>query len=141
MSHCMRHYEEPELARCRQCARPFCARCLVFSFGPDKPPFCVGCALTASGVRNRGQQVIVVEDAPMEEMVDRRAERAQRRAAKMHAKAEARAMKRAAKDGQPMAPPPAPEGPRPTAVPAPPGIATPASRYAPASPATERAVS
>ena len=29
----------------------FCADCLVYSFGPNKPPYCVSCALGASGVR------------------------------------------------------------------------------------------
>lgn len=127
MTHCMRHYEEPELARCRSCGRPFCARCLVFSFGADKPPFCVGCALNASGVRNRGQQIVVT--APAAPTVDKRAERAQRRLEKAEAKAQARAMKRA---GKATADPSADDGaPRPTAVPAPPGVATPQSRYSP----------
>lgn len=52
MNHCLRHYEEPTAAVCRSCKGPFCTRCLVFSFGPKKPPYCVGCALIASGVRN-----------------------------------------------------------------------------------------
>lgn len=52
MNHCLRHYEEPTAAVCRSCQGPFCTRCLVFSYGPKKPPYCVGCALIASGVRN-----------------------------------------------------------------------------------------
>lgn len=52
MNHCLRHFEEPTAAVCRSCEGPFCTRCLVFSFGPKKPPYCVGCALIASGVRN-----------------------------------------------------------------------------------------
>lgn len=44
--------EEPATGECRNCHGTFCARCLVYSFGPKKPPFCVGCALVASGVRN-----------------------------------------------------------------------------------------
>jgi hypothetical protein len=44
--------EEPSTGECRNCHGTFCARCLVYSFGPKKPPFCVGCALVASGVRN-----------------------------------------------------------------------------------------
>ncbi len=59
VNHCMRHYEEPVVAHCRTCARPYCSRCLVYSFGPDKPPFCVGCALNASGVRNKNKPVVV----------------------------------------------------------------------------------
>ncbi|MCB0988017.1 MAG: hypothetical protein KDB09_09640 [Acidimicrobiales bacterium] len=52
MNYCMRHMEEPSTAECRSCHGSYCARCLVYSFGPKKPPFCVGCALKASGVRS-----------------------------------------------------------------------------------------
>jgi len=52
VDHCLRHMEEPATGECRNCHGTFCSRCLVFSFGPKKPPFCVGCALVASGVRN-----------------------------------------------------------------------------------------
>lgn len=52
MDHCLRHMEEAASGQCRSCNGTFCARCLVYSFGPKKPPFCVGCALVASGVRN-----------------------------------------------------------------------------------------
>lgn len=57
MNHCLRHLEEPSTGECRSCHGTFCARCLVFSFGPKKPPFCVGCALVASGVRNGSRRV------------------------------------------------------------------------------------
>jgi hypothetical protein len=121
----MRHYEEPVVAHCRTCAKPYCSRCLVYSFGPDKPPDCVGCALTASGVRNKNKPVVVQAEAGP----DRRAERAQRKAEKAEAKAAARAMKRAAKLGE--AAPAEAEGPRPTNVPVPRGLPVPASRFAP----------
>lgn len=134
MAHCMRHYEEPVVAHCRTCNRPYCSRCLVYSFGPDKPPYCVGCALTASGVRSKPTAVTVVAEAPP--TADRRVERAQRRAEKAEAKATMRAMKRAAKKGE-VEPEPA-TGPRPTNVPVPPGIKTPSSRFAP--PPAEHAV-
>lgn len=52
MHYCLRHMEEPSAAQCRSCRGTYCARCLVYSFGPRKPPFCVGCALHASGVRS-----------------------------------------------------------------------------------------
>lgn len=51
MDHCLRHMEESASGECRSCHGQFCTRCLVYSFGPKKPPFCVGCALHASGVR------------------------------------------------------------------------------------------
>ena len=136
MNHCVRHYEEPVTAHCRTCQRPYCGRCLVYSFGPKKPPFCVGCALSASGVRNTS----VSPMAPVQHAApDRRIERAQKRAEKTAAKAEARAIKRAGKrHGEPVIetgafPPAVPvvdTEQRPTAIPVPTGLATPASRYA-----------
>jgi len=121
MAHCMRHYEEPMEATCRQCGRAFCGRCLVYSFGPKKPPFCVGCALTASGVRNKSKVIVT---AP-EPAVDRRAERAARKAEKLEAKAQMRAMKRAGKEAAASE-----DASRSTTVPPPPKLTTPASRFA-----------
>ncbi len=130
MNHCMRHYEEPVVAYCRTCTRPYCSRCLVYSFGPDKPPFCVGCALNASGVRNKNKPIVVAaQQAPGP---DRRAERAQRKAEKVDAKATARALKRAAKRGE-GAPEPV-EAPRTSNVPVPRGLPVPSSRFAPPKP-------
>ena len=126
VNHCMRHYEEPVVAHCRTCARPYCSRCLVYSFGPDKPPFCVGCALNASGVRNKNKPVVVTAQEPGP---DRRAERALRKAEKAEAKAQARALKRAAKQSGAAAE--EAEAPRTTNVPVPPGLPVPASRFAP----------
>jgi len=31
----------------------FCDDCLVFAFGPHRPPMCVECALAAAGIRSR----------------------------------------------------------------------------------------
>jgi len=102
VNHCLRHYEEPITAHCRACQHPFCARCLVYAFGPKKPPFCVGCALHASGIRN-GQRVV---DVPLEEasetpaaVDDKRAARAYRRAERDALKASAKAAKRASRRG------------------------------------------
>ena len=75
-NHCMRHFEEPYVAHCRTCNRPFCGRCLVFAFGPDKPPYCIGCALNASGVRNKGVKAVPAAAAPK---VDKRDERYRKR--------------------------------------------------------------
>jgi len=125
VTHCMRHYEEPVVAYCRTCTRPYCSRCLVYSFGPDKPPFCVGCALNASGVRNKNKPIPVAAQAAPGP--DRRAERAQRKAEKAEAKANARAMKRAAKRGDVAA---EPATPRTSNVPVPKGLPTPSSRFA-----------
>lgn len=119
MTHCMRHFEEPEVARCRSCDRPFCNRCLVWAFGPNKPPFCVGCALNASGVRIPAKTVMVSSEPPAQV---KRELKAQRRAEK----AEARALKRAARKKAPEA---EADQSRPTNVPAPVRLSTPSSRY------------
>ena len=49
---CVKHTFDVAYALCRQCGQPFCTTCLVFAFGPSKPPYCVKCAIGASGVRS-----------------------------------------------------------------------------------------
>ncbi len=63
MSHCLRHVEEPLADHCRSCGHPFCTRCLVWAFGATKPPYCVGCALSASGVRPGARPPVVARAA------------------------------------------------------------------------------
>ena len=82
MNHCVRHYEEPMAATCRSCKASFCGRCLVYAFGPKKPPFCIGCALNAGGIRP-GYQITPVVSAA----TDRRVAKAEKQAAKAAAKA------------------------------------------------------
>lgn len=99
MNHCLRHYEEPVSDHCRSCNHPFCSRCLVYSFGPKKPPFCVGCALTASGVRNGNHANIApIAAQPSSKHV----EKAQRRLERDAAKAEAKAQKKAGRSTEPV---------------------------------------
>lgn len=54
---CSKHSFETAAGVCRQCHNPYCADCLVFAFGPDKPPYCVACALKAGGVRHHGAKM------------------------------------------------------------------------------------
>ena len=49
---CTEHQFEPAEATCRNCGYPFCNECLVYSFGPNEPPYCLSCALAAAGVRS-----------------------------------------------------------------------------------------
>jgi hypothetical protein len=49
---CEKHPFERMARHCRTCGGEFCADCLVFSYGPKKPPYCVNCALSAAGVRS-----------------------------------------------------------------------------------------
>jgi len=51
---CVHHSERIGAARCRECGHAFCSECIVFSFGPRQPPFCVDCALVIAGARRRG---------------------------------------------------------------------------------------
>jgi hypothetical protein len=51
-SRCIRHSFELSENACRNCGNEFCRECLVYAFGPKKPPYCVPCALAASGVRS-----------------------------------------------------------------------------------------
>lgn len=100
MSHCVRHMEEPAANACGDCAREFCTRCLVYSFGPKKPPMCINCALYAGGVRNGHRPAVpaaarqATSGAPPR---DKRAERAYRRAEKDAVKAAQKAVKKAVK--------------------------------------------
>jgi hypothetical protein len=49
---CTRHQFESAEDVCRNCGSDFCGECLVYALGADKPPYCLGCALAASGVRS-----------------------------------------------------------------------------------------
>lgn len=49
---CIKHPFETAESACRNCGNDFCNECLVYAFGPDKPPYCVPCALAAAGVRS-----------------------------------------------------------------------------------------
>ncbi len=51
---CVKHSFETAVGVCRQCRNSYCAECLIYAFGPDKPPYCVTCALNAAGVRHQG---------------------------------------------------------------------------------------
>lgn len=49
---CERHSFEPAEDLCRACGYEFCHDCLVYTYGPKKPPYCLKCALTAAGIRS-----------------------------------------------------------------------------------------
>jgi len=48
---CERHLFDQAIDLCGRCGAEFCGDCLVYSFGPKKPPFCLPCAVEAAGVR------------------------------------------------------------------------------------------
>ncbi|HEX9995357.1 MAG TPA: hypothetical protein VGB14_20730 [Acidimicrobiales bacterium] len=49
---CTRHPFERAEDTCRSCGNGFCGDCLVYAFGPKRPPYCIGCAIAAAGVRS-----------------------------------------------------------------------------------------
>ena len=52
MASCTKHGMLPADARCGQCDHEYCTECLVFPFGPRRPPLCIRCALAVSGIRS-----------------------------------------------------------------------------------------
>jgi hypothetical protein len=82
---CMKHPHEMGVALCRRCGGSWCGSCLVYAFGPKKPPYCMGCAMVAGGVRTTSS----VPAMP------RRKLKAQMRALKAETKAQAKAAAKA----------------------------------------------
>lgn len=48
---CGKHPHEMGAALCGRCGGSWCSSCLVYAFGPKKPPYCMSCAMVAGGVR------------------------------------------------------------------------------------------
>ncbi len=48
---CEKHPFEMAEDRCGTCGRELCPECLVYSFGAERPPFCIPCAVSAAGIR------------------------------------------------------------------------------------------
>lgn len=49
---CERHLFDQAVDVCGFCGGEYCNDCLVYSFGPKKPPFCLPCAVQRAGVRS-----------------------------------------------------------------------------------------
>ena len=49
---CDRHSFDHAVGTCQSCRGSFCENCLVYTFGPKRPPYCIPCALVAGGVRS-----------------------------------------------------------------------------------------
>lgn len=69
---CVKHPFETAVTTCRECGYDYCGECLVYSFGANKPPYCVKCALAAAGVR-RGSAVTPVRAQKSRRLFGRRA--------------------------------------------------------------------
>jgi hypothetical protein len=81
MSSCTKHQSEHAVGSCRRCADEWCTACLVYTYGPDKPPYCVSCAMVAAGVRTSGARPAVTRRQLKAQA------KAQRKAEKLAAKA------------------------------------------------------
>jgi len=93
---CDKHPHEIGVALCRRCGAAWCSACLVYAFGPKKPPYCMSCAMVAGGVRTAARPAM-----------SRKMVKAKAKAAKAEAKAAAKA---------PTPPPPVEPELRPAAV-------------------------
>jgi hypothetical protein len=82
---CGKHTHEMGVALCRRCGGSWCSSCLVYAFGPKKPPYCMSCAMVAGGVRTTSALPAM----------PRRQLKAQMRALKAETKAQAKAAARA----------------------------------------------
>lgn len=51
MDSCAKHPHERGAGICRRCGDAWCNDCLIYAFGPKKPPYCMPCAMFAGGVR------------------------------------------------------------------------------------------
>jgi hypothetical protein len=76
--------------RCGDCGRPFCSECVVYAFGPKKPPLCRACAIARSGVRKHAARAPIAS------------KRAIRKEAKQRRRAARRQPERVAADAQPI---------------------------------------
>jgi len=81
---CYRHQFDEAEAMCRHCAQNYCSECLVYSFGPKKPPFCISCALGAAGVRSSA-----AKSPRLSRREQRRVHKDAKQAAKVKAEADA----------------------------------------------------
>ncbi len=87
MDSCAKHPHERGVGLCRRCGEAWCSDCLIYSFGPKKPPFCMSCAMFAGGVRTAASRPAL----PKREL----------KALQKAAKAEAKAAAKASKDAEP----------------------------------------
>ena len=82
---CNKHTHEMGVSLCRRCGHSWCSSCLVYAFGPKKPPYCMSCAMVAGGVRT----------AASLPAMPKRQLKAQMKALKARAKADAKAAAKA----------------------------------------------
>lgn len=65
---CDKHLFESAEDRCGKCGYEYCAECLVYAFGPKKPPFCIPCAVAAAGIRTTAGVKAMAEPREMRQL-------------------------------------------------------------------------
>jgi hypothetical protein len=55
-SNCEVHAFEVADDRCGQCGHAFCSDCIVYPWGPRKPPLCKSCAIAVAGIRKHASR-------------------------------------------------------------------------------------
>jgi hypothetical protein len=101
MDSCAKHPHKRGSAICQRCGESWCADCLVYAFGPKKPPYCVECAMFAGGVRSAATRPAMAK----------RELKARLKAVKVAAKAASRDGDRTGVEPETAAPEPEPAGP------------------------------
>src|SRR5512141_1250132 len=106
---CYVHGFELAENHCRNCGMQFCSECLVYAFGASKPPYCISCALAASGVRSNAAR-----RPSMSKREIRKMEKERQKAEKARSsgpKVEVTPVEAAAAPAKPVAATPEPENP------------------------------
>ena len=84
---CVKHHFDMAEGQCRRCGYLFCGRCLVFSRGPSKPPYCLSCAVAAAGIRSNAGNIPIASRRELRqaEKLRRKAERAEAKGRRQNA--------------------------------------------------------
>jgi hypothetical protein len=69
---CDQHLFEAAEDLCRECGREYCDECLVYPFGPKKPPLCRQCAIAAAGIRKHAKRPKVKTSRELKRQVKER---------------------------------------------------------------------